>query len=105
MYHATPAENVSSILKYGLKPKNNLIYMSETAESSKLFAQDVLSGAGEHRIRTSSWALFDISLAGLTLTDFTRDPDSGERNYYAIVEQPIPPDHLRLIEYFTVRVR
>jgi hypothetical protein len=101
-YHATPLSNVESIKKNGLIPVNSRIYMSETQESAISFARDVVAGFGKHEQRPSQWALFGVSLSDLTLTDFQRDPDSGERNYYAYIEGPIPPSHVWLMRTFNI---
>lgn len=102
MYHATPLSNWRSIKKNGLLPSNNKIYLTETSDAAKDFAIDVFEGYGNHRLRSRRWVLLEVSLNDLVLIDLQRDPDSGERNYYAMVEDRIPPSRIEFVEEFEV---
>lgn len=101
-YHATPLSNLKSIMRGGLKPVDGKIYVATYGQEARNFAEDVVMGLGRHSERPKKWAMLGISLEGLVLTDFQRDPDSDVGSYYILTSRPIPPSHIKLLGTFEV---
>lgn len=101
LYHVTPVDNVSSILKYGLKPEVGGTFKDPGvgSDEARVYLTEDLEDVLSHALKyVGDWAVLEVYVPSRGVRLYP-DPGSLEAEHYYITRR-VPPQNIRVIRTY-----